>query len=261
MKHILIHIAILISLNTMAGDSIRSQLYIGFGPAIPQKAFASMEFADTNSGFANTGTHFNMEYTYKINQHIGVCANYAWGRHQMREEFMNISLKEELINQRGFYPDGTYTFEHDKYKWNRLMFGVTGYLQEEKYTVFLSGMIGNVKLTVPEQTNQYSVYQRDVSMYRFETDENMLGSLISSGIQFRFGRNLSIRVNGDYFWADFKPTTRYIEVENSEQTVDKQVQLTRPFYNLTVSAGIIINFKKKAYRNQSKQKHNENEIN
>ncbi len=209
-----------------------SYLTIGGGYAVPQGVFASNDLENEEAGFAQTGSHFNLEMAYYLNNNFGFGAILRFNNLGHDEEAYNSALsarfKDELdsIN----LASGDYTLQN-------FLIGPSGKINIGNFlSVYGKAYIGVLTTFRPPLVLVYRPYGQElitketIGKYRASFSYHFgLGAILK--ISERFGINLS---------ADYTAGNPTFQVYNPLTLED--VERKQPVAFIDYNAGLVLRF-------------------
>lgn len=227
----------------------KSRISLSIGAAIPLGDIAENQLDSSllMNGFAKTGFHFNMAYTYNFANNFGITAAFFGNvnpvnMNKYRSEYQRV-IKE------GFpiLEDVTFTHDNDKGSWTTggLLIGpnINFYLARHFY-LEVRGLIG-LGLGYSPEIHNTMTYEDFSFSYEQQADHTEAFAWnVGAGFNYRFDK-LFIRLNVDYLSSNLKFNNLNIKYPqpDSEQgwgEIQRTLELTNQ--QLQISAGVGICF-------------------
>ncbi|MDD4847329.1 MAG: outer membrane beta-barrel protein [Bacteroidales bacterium] len=257
MKHLFslkLFIASVLLLSTLfvsAQKDKKSRVSIAIGPAIPMGDIKNnhLDSSILMNGFAKTGFHFNVAYTYNFANNFGITAAFFGNVNpvnmdQYRSEYQRYVKDNYPIFDND---DITFTNDNDKGSWTTggLLIGpnINFYLVRHFY-LEIRGLIGLGLGYSPEVHNTLMFQDLTYSYQQQSAHTESFAWNVGAGFNYRFDR-LFIRLNVDYLSNNLKFTNLNIKypVFDTEQTTENiPTQMEIINQQLQISAGVGICF-------------------
>lgn len=244
-KFMILTLLLMPTLFVFGQKNKKNRISISVGPAIPLEEIKDTQLDSTflMDGFAKTGFHFNVAYTYNFANNFGITAAFFGNVFPVNINKYHQEYQRLITEKYPNFKDISFTHDNDKGSWTTggLLIGpnINFYLARHFY-LEIRGLIGLGLGYTPEihNTMTYEEYSFQYTQQAAHTETFAWN--VGAGFNYRFDR-LFIRLNVDYLSSKLKfdnLNIQYTQYDAEQSWVNNPTQLDLTSQQLQISAGV-----------------------
>lgn len=214
-----------VTAQTVENDSDLDQRFViclGAGPALPLGKFESDDFSDEESGLALTGFNLLAYANLKVDNKVGLLAQYTFIKNKVNEEA---------------FPPGLQVY--DEWELQTFLGGLSYNARGSKANVDIKLMVGYLLAKTPALSYYLNLVVDDVFVFQERAETGALAYGAGLNFRYRLGEHLGFFVNADYILSEPSFDVNYRFEDNSVLTIGG---LTQPIEMVNVTGGLAFRF-------------------